>query len=657
MSAPRCTHLLRPPGHDRCARCRWWDDYVVGWRALGQGVAAEPLVRKKALAAACRRRFSTFVREAFRVVRPGRALVWTWYLEALCDHVQWMLEEWRKSKRVRDYAAPAAHRNLLVSVPPGSGKTLIISVLAPAWMWIDSPEWTCLCLSVNPMVARDSAVDCRSLVTSQWYRDNFVVGVAAGEGRAAEVNAAARQSGVVVGEIYAQGEVPRASATSFDEWADMVARHPAKTTEMWEISEDRNTMGKFVTTRGGFRASQGMTAQVVGARADCLLVDDPNDPSCTSDAYVQTYTKYDSVLYHRVNDLATAVRIVIQQRLDPADLTGFILERYPDGQSHLCLPLLHEVDRRCRTSMPVAADNRLWLERDGQGDAPAGTWQDPRTRADQVLSKKRWPEDEVKKLRGGGNFGAICQQDPERAEGEHFEEQKWGFWVDSTSSEEQRAEWREARPLGCSKTRPALVVPRAWGGRLECGKVWVTDDPTSGSVSKDASHVGLLVMAEWRSPQTGEQCWLVVHDMDPGPQTPSQQRETLDRAIRLAAQLTGHDRVRVLVEDKSSGKDHAEAIEKHVNTRTYDGVSVTVELHKAGSEQSKEDRAVAVLDAPQESGRLLLPDGGKCCGPLVRQFRRFPKKPNDKVDAAGQLVAHTAEGRRNWGKTFLRAMG
>ena len=67
----------------------------------------------------------------------------------------------------------------------------------------------------------------------------------------------------------------------------------------------------------------------------------------------------------RLNNLTTGHKVVIQQRLHEADLTGDLLIR--GGYELLCLPAEFEPDRRCSTSIG---------------------WSDPRTEPGQLL----WPE-------------------------------------------------------------------------------------------------------------------------------------------------------------------------------------------------------------------------------------------------------------------------
>lgn len=652
-----CRHLLKIPGTDKCRACTavdaWWEGFVACWRGVGLAHASAPLVQKKQMAARCRRRFSAFVREAWRVIRPGTPLVWTWYMEALCDHVQWVLQEWRRSKRDRGYRASAEFRNLAVAVPPGSGKTLLISVLAPAWFWIDNPDCSFLCLSVNPRVARDSAVECRDLIQSQWYRENFVLGVTSGQGRAAEIAPGERASGRARadGRLGVEGE-----ALTFDAWAEAVENHPAGTsTQMWDMSEDRNSMGKFVNTRGGSRTSMGTTSNVIGTRADVLLVDDPNNPAASLDEFVKTSDLWERVFARRVNDEAIAVRIIIQQRLDDYDLVGHVLLQRARW-TYLCLPLLHEVERRCQTPMPVTAANTLWLPADGVPQA--GTWRDPRTVAGQVLSRRRWPDDVVFDRRMEASFNCIYQQDPSKVDNGNFKPEHWRFWVPSDVPPEKRLELALARPLGCDKLAPAAVVPvkkTGSGSYLECGKVWVTDDPTMGSQDKTASNVGLLVCAEWRDPQ-GNQAWLVVHDMCTGPRSPSEQRDDLDRAIYVAAKMTGAGHVRVLIENKALGKDAAENVQKHVASSHYEDLGVSCEVRSPGA-GDKEDRDLAVLDPEHVKGRIYLLDGASWLDVFVKEFRRFPKGKNDRVDALAQLVAHTKQATKGWAAAFAKAAG
>jgi hypothetical protein len=69
-----------------------------------------------------RRRFRDFIRQFWGVVEPARPLISSWHVDAIADHLQAISEE-----RIK---------NLLINVPPGHGKSLIVNVLFPAWQWI-----------------------------------------------------------------------------------------------------------------------------------------------------------------------------------------------------------------------------------------------------------------------------------------------------------------------------------------------------------------------------------------------------------------------------------------------------------------------------------------------------------------------------------------
>ncbi len=108
-----------------------------------------------------RRNLADFFRHSWAILEPATPLIWNWHLQAICDHVQALLE------------GRIPQRNLIINVPPGSSKSRIVSVCTTAWVWIDRPEWRGIFTSANPRnVIRDSTY-CRQLIESNWYQEWF----------------------------------------------------------------------------------------------------------------------------------------------------------------------------------------------------------------------------------------------------------------------------------------------------------------------------------------------------------------------------------------------------------------------------------------------------------------------------------------------------
>jgi hypothetical protein len=109
-----------------------------------------------------RRCFRDFIRLAWHVVEPARDLIPAWHVDAIAEHLQAVSE--------------GRITNLLINVPPGHGKSLIVSVLFPAWQWIRSEQgaqWRGLFASYNSGLATRDSVRCRALLESPWYRGTF----------------------------------------------------------------------------------------------------------------------------------------------------------------------------------------------------------------------------------------------------------------------------------------------------------------------------------------------------------------------------------------------------------------------------------------------------------------------------------------------------
>lgn len=233
-------------------------------------------------AALCRKSLSHFLRAGWHVLHPGIDLDWSWHLAAICDHVQAVLEELLLA---RAGAREMRFQNLLVNVPPGSSKTIVAGVYAPAWLWIRDPSLTVRYSSGNPEMVKKSSRASRDLIESDWYRSTF---------------------------------------------------RPA-----WRIRQDQDAVGVYANDARGARYSRGIDARVTGERVDVLVIDDPID---AADAYsdlarATVNRKWDEAIANRVNDPRRCARVGIMQRLHEGDWSAHVLAQ---GWRHLCIPMEFE---------------------------------------------------------------------------------------------------------------------------------------------------------------------------------------------------------------------------------------------------------------------------------------------------------------------------
>jgi len=188
---------------------------------------------------------------------------------------------------------------LLINVPPGCCKSLLVSVYWPAWEWVNNPELQVVAASGTPTVVTRDALRMRDVVESAWYRETF---------------------------------------------------RPT-----WGMDRGQNEKTHFLNTEKGSRQSISTMQKIIGLRGDRILVDDPTDARIARDSphlLARHAEWFDDSLGDRTNIGARFV--VIMQRLHEADLSGHILAR--GGWVHLCLPAEFEPDRRCVT--PIFTDPR-----------------------------------------------------------------------------------------------------------------------------------------------------------------------------------------------------------------------------------------------------------------------------------------------------------
>lgn len=107
----------------------------------------------------CRRSFKHFVRRAWPLIEPGTPLVWAWYLDAICLHIEAF--------------ARGEIRHLIINVPPRHLKSKLVSVLFPAWRWTWDPAWRLFTATYTRDLTNDAAIMHRQIVESPWYQRNY----------------------------------------------------------------------------------------------------------------------------------------------------------------------------------------------------------------------------------------------------------------------------------------------------------------------------------------------------------------------------------------------------------------------------------------------------------------------------------------------------
>lgn len=207
--------------------------------------------------AVLRQDFYTFLRRCFAQLNPRTQFFDNWHLELIADR----LEACRLGKI----------RRLIINVPPRHLKSLSASIAFPAWCLGHNPAAQILCVSYAQDLADKHARECRSLMTSRWYKALF----------------------------------------------------PTR------LARQKQAVQEFVTTAEGFRFSTSVGGVLTGRGADLIIIDDPLKPD---EAVSETRRKavndwFDHTLYSRLNDKQTGCIVIIMQRLHEDDLVGHVLDQ------------------------------------------------------------------------------------------------------------------------------------------------------------------------------------------------------------------------------------------------------------------------------------------------------------------------------------------
>lgn len=281
----------------------------------------------------CRRSLALFSQRAWQFIDPA-PLVWNWHLDEICAALE---------------AVTAGEvRDLLINVPPGHAKSMIVSVMWPAWLWARDPTTKLITASyLDTLVMRD-AVRFRDLITTPWFQEHFVA------------------SRVVTAQLEASREQPR----------------PAMLIGPWEWKHDQATKEHMKNTAGGERIGVS-TGSGTGHRADFQIIDDPlsvemSKSKVEREAVIRWFYE---TMASRAQDPANLRRVIIMQRLHEQDLAGEAISR--GGFEQLVLPAEFVPARRAEVRAQHGPR---------KGSVVA---QDRRTEAGELLFPRRFPREVI----------------------------------------------------------------------------------------------------------------------------------------------------------------------------------------------------------------------------------------------------------------------
>lgn len=252
--------------------------------------------------ALCALSLADFVRLSWHVLEPATPIMWGWAVQSMCDHLEAVTD--------------GRIKRLLINVPPGTMKSLLVSVLWPAWEWgpIGRPDLRYIGTAHKQDLAVRDSTKCRRLIQSDWYQSRWPIA----------------------------------------------------------LTSDQNAKTKFENGSTGFREAVAFTS-MTGSRADRIILDDPHsvDGAKSPAMLAADIETFREALPSRVNNADSAI-VIVMQRLHEEDVSAVALKL---GYEHLKIPMRYEPgESRHVVGMPdprTDPDELMFPDRFGEAQVKA----------------------------------------------------------------------------------------------------------------------------------------------------------------------------------------------------------------------------------------------------------------------------------------------
>lgn len=166
-------------------------------------------------------------------------------------------------------------RNLLINIPPGFGKSILVGVLWPIWHWMmhESHEDFLFVSYDIELMWRDSD-RCSTLIESPWFQKR---------------------------------------------WGHLL--------RLRKVTNAKQAKGAWSTHKNGSRLSASIGGKVTGKHPDIAVIDDPTKPIDATPAELKRSREfYSGTLASRAKDKRTVRRVCIMQRIADGDLSSLLEE-------------------------------------------------------------------------------------------------------------------------------------------------------------------------------------------------------------------------------------------------------------------------------------------------------------------------------------------
>lgn len=255
-------------------------------------------------------------------------------------------------------------KRLIINIPPRTSKSNLISIAFPAWVWMHKPEERFLYASYSTTLSLEHSDNCRRLLESSWYRAGW-------------------------GHVFS-------------------------------LDPRQNAKGFFRNDKFGYRIASSVGASNTGRGGSILVADDPNSVKDVESEVTRedTIRWWGQVFYNRLNNPKEDAIILVQQRSDENDISGYVIKNDENNEYvKLVLPMEFELERRSKTIVLHSTHGKRWC--------------DPRTKERELLWPERFGEREInlfKKQLGSYGYAGQYQQRPSPAGGGILKEEWFKPW-------------------------------------------------------------------------------------------------------------------------------------------------------------------------------------------------------------------------------------